>query len=211
MTERDELRTRMKRRRAELSAAELSWISEQIGRRVLAMDEYKNARRVLCYHALPAEVQTADLLAQMLEQGKAVYLPVMGRGRSMKAVRLRSMDALHKSAFGVYEPNGDEAIDPEQLDLILVPGLAFDREGGRLGYGAGYFDRFLPQCTGLIAGLAAECQLAERVPVEAHDVFMHRIVTERTVYDCANSGFPLRARRVKRICLWHIRSQSGKR
>ncbi len=187
MTERDELRTEMKRRRAELSAAELSEVSAQIGRRVLAMDEYKQARRVMCYCALPAEVQTADLIAEMLRSGKEVYLPVMGRHRSMTAVRLRAMNALHKSRFGVSEPDGDEAITPERLDLILVPGLAFDRTGGRLGYGAGYYDRFLPRCTGMIAGLAAECQLAEHVSVQAHDVPMHRIITERAVYDCTQS------------------------
>ena len=74
MTERDELRNLMKRRRAELGAARLSEISTEIGRRVLAMNEYKDARRVMCYWALPAEVQTADLIGQMLRDGKEVYI-----------------------------------------------------------------------------------------------------------------------------------------
>jgi 5-formyltetrahydrofolate cyclo-ligase len=178
----------MKRRRAELGAARISEISAQIGRRVLALNEYKEARRVMCYCALPAEVQTADLIGQMLRDGKEVYLPVMGKGRSLTAVRLRAADALHQSRFGVLEPDGNEAVEPEMLDLILVPGLAFDRMGGRLGYGAGYYDRFLPRCTGLIAALAAECQMAEHVPVQAHDVPMQRIITERAVYDCVNGG-----------------------
>ena len=192
MTERDELRNLMKRRRAELGAARLSEISTEIGRRVLAMNEYKDARRVMCYWALPAEVQTAGLIGQMLRDGKEVYLPVMGKGRSMTAVRLRTVNALHTSRFGVSEPDGNETVEPEKLDLILVPGLAFDKSGGRLGYGAGYYDRFLPRCRGLIAGLAAQCQMAEQVSVQAHDVPMHRVITERAVYECANSGFPLR-------------------
>ena len=185
MTERDQLRVKMKLMREEESMLQVLEASARIGERVLAMPEYRSAKRVFCYHSLPMEVQTGGLIREMLRQGKEVYLPVVEKGRFMKAIRLRDADAVHRGAFKVMEPDGDEEIDPAQLDLILTPGLAFDRAGGRIGYGAGCFDRFLPDCRGTIVGLALEKQLVDRVPMEAHDVYMHQVITEEAVYHCA--------------------------
>lgn len=185
MTERDQLRVKMKLMREDASMFQVLEASARIGERVLAMPEYRDAKRVFCYHSLPMEVQTGGLIREMLRQGKEVYLPVTQKGRLMKAVRLRDADAVHRGAFKVMEPDGDEEIDPAQLDLILTPGLAFDRTGGRIGYGAGCFDRFLPKCRGLIIGLSLDAQMVEKVPMEAHDVFMHRVATETGVIDCA--------------------------
>ena len=185
MTERDELRVRMKELREKMSMLQVLEASARIGERVLALDEYRAAKKIFCYYSLPMEVQTGGLIREMLRQGKEVYLPVTSRDRTMKAVRLRAPDAVHRGAFKVMEPDGEEAIDPAELDLILAPGLAFDRAGGRIGYGAGCFDRFLPNCRGLIAALAMEMQLVDEVPMEPHDVYMHRIVTESGIIDCS--------------------------
>ena len=187
MIERDELRFQMRMMREKASALQVMEMSARIGERVLALPEYKRACRIFCYHALPMEVQTAGLIREMIREGKEVYLPVLGKRRTMRAVRLRESTMLHKGAFGVYEPDGNEEIDPARLELILTPGLAFDRMGGRIGYGAGYFDRFLPKCKGLIVALALEMQMVERVPMEAHDVYMHRIITEQTMYCCTEA------------------------
>lgn len=184
MTERDELRVKVKMLREKTSMLQVLEASARIGERVLAMDEYRAAKTVFCYYSLPMEVQTGGLIREMLRQGKEVYLPVTGKDRSMKAVRLRKADAVHRGAFKVMEPDGDEEIDPAGLDLILTPGLAFDRAGGRIGYGAGCFDRFLPRCRGLIVGLALDMQLVDEVPMEVHDVYMHRIITQSGVIDC---------------------------
>ena len=188
MTEREELRVQIKLKRQEASMLQVLELSARISERIIAMPEYRAAKRIFCYYALSMEVQTAGLIREMLREGKEVYLPVTGKDNSIKAVRLSRPEALHKGAFRVMEPDGDEEIDPAGLDLILTPGLAFDRAGGRIGYGAGCFDRFLPRCRGLIVGLALEMQMVERVPMEPHDVFMHRIVTEDAVYDCAGGA-----------------------
>lgn len=187
MTERDMLRVKMKLLREEASMLQVLEASARIGERVLSLPEYRAAQRVFCYHSLPMEVQTGGLIREMLRQGKEVYLPVTQKDRTMKAVRLRDADALRRGSFKVMEPDGDEEIDPEKLDLILTPGLAFDRAGGRIGYGAGCFDRFLPNCRGTIAALALDMQMVERVPMEAHDVFMHLVVTETAVIRCARA------------------------
>ncbi len=159
-------------------------MSARISERIIGMPEYRAARRIFCYSALPMEVQTAGLIREMLRAGKEVYLPVTQKDNTLRALRLQSPEAMHRGAFRVMEPDGNEEIDPAQLDLILTPGLAFDRTGGRIGYGAGCFDRFLPRCRGLIVGMALEMQMVDHVPMEAHDVFMQRIVTENGVYDC---------------------------
>lgn len=184
MIDKDELRFRMRLQREKVSALQLMEISARIGERVLAMKQYRDAQRVMCYYGLPSEVQTAGLIREMIRSGRQIYLPVMGRGRSLRAVRLERIEALHRAAFGVMEPSAGEEIAPEELDLILTPGLAFDKAGGRIGYGRGYYDRFLPRCRGTIAGLAASWQLVECVPMENRDVYMHFVVTEDEVYRC---------------------------
>ena len=185
MTDRDMLRVKMKLLREEASMLQVLEASARIGERILTMPEYRAAKKVFCYFSLPMEVQTGGLIREMIRQGKEVCLPVTNRDRTMKALRLRDAEAVHRGAFKVMEPDGDEEIEPAALDLILTPGLAFDRAGGRIGYGAGCFDRFLPKCRGLIVGLALDMQMVDSVPMEAHDVFMHRIVTETAVYECA--------------------------
>ena len=99
----------------------------------------------------------------------------------MEAAYLDAPDDLAPGAFGIPEPQG-EAADPASIDLTLVPGAAFDKSGGRLGRGGGYYDRYLPLVRGLTVGLAFECQMLETVPREAHDIGIQRVVTESAVY-----------------------------
>ncbi len=188
MTERDELRRKMKQLREEGSALQVLEMSARISERVIAMPEYRAAKRIFCYAALPMEVQTGGLIREILREGKELYLPVTGKDNRLSAVRLTGPENMHRGAFRVMEPDGDETIDPARLDLILTPGLAFDRAGGRIGYGAGCFDRFLPECRGLVVGLAFEMQLVDRVPMEAHDFRMQRLVTEERIYLCGEQG-----------------------
>ena len=184
MTARDELRMQIRRQREEMSALYVLEMSARIGERLIAMPEYRAAKRVFCYHSLPMEVQTGGLIREILREGKELYLPVTGKDNMITAVRLTDPERMHRGAFRVMEPDGNESIDPSELDMILTPGLAFDRAGGRIGYGAGCFDRFLPKCRGLIVGLAFEMQLVDRVPMEPHDVRMHRVISEKQIYCC---------------------------
>lgn len=185
MNERELLRKNMKALREEVSALHVLEMSARICERVIAMPEYHAAKRILCYNALQMEVQTGGLIREILRAGKELYLPVTGENHNITAVRLLDPEKVHRGAFRVMEPDGNETIDPGKLDLVLVPGLAFDRSGGRIGYGAGCFDRFLPSCRGVKAGLALEMQLINRVPMESHDVYVDLVVTEKEIYRCA--------------------------
>lgn len=184
MTDKNLLRTEIRRQCRSYSTMHVMEMSVCISERIIALPEYQKAQRVFCYHALPMEVQTGGLIREMLRVGKQVYLPVTRADRAMEAVRLRDAEAVHRAAYGIMEPDGDDAAEPETMDLILVPGMAFDRAGRRLGRGGGYFDAFLPRCRGLIVGVTFERQLLDQVPVEEHDWLMDRIITEQAVYDC---------------------------
>ena len=169
------LRARMRACRA--SAYNLP-LSERACARILALPEYERARIVLLYHSVGGEVDTLKLIDRMLADGKTVCLPaIVSRG----VMEARRMDCLVPGAYGIPCPEGP-AVPPEQIDLIVVPGLAFDRFCHRLGQGGGYYDRYLPTCRGITIGLAFDCQLVDDLPHAAHDAPLDYVATESTLY-----------------------------
>ena len=134
------------------------------------------------------EVQLYSLIEKALAEGKRVALPlIVGKG-VMEAVRVRALSDLVPGAFDIPTVREErrEIVDPKSLDCVLVPGAAFSRTGARLGLGAGFYDRFLsekaPQAQRI--AVAFSCQLMEDIPVEAHDVKMQWIVTEKERIVC---------------------------
>lgn len=179
-----EIRRRIRTLRRELADKDL--LSAQILSRLTAEDFWQAADLILFYVDLPDEVRTTLLLQTSLLQGRKIAVPYCDENE-LRLTRLLQMQELAAAAFGVQEPvpelrrNPERMVDPAQVDLVLVPGLAFDRHGGRLGLGKGYYDRLLlrlrPDC--LRVGLAFACQLIDRVPCEEHDQPVDVIVTER--------------------------------
>ncbi len=155
--------------------------SRRIVENLLGLAEYQNASGVMSYMPIGSEADVEAFNRQALADGKALYLPVSLSGGSMYASRLRAMDRLRKGRFGVREPEQDEKAPEGAIQMIVIPGLAFDRMGGRIGYGAGYYDRFLPGVPAWRVGVCFEDQLADCVPMGAHDVAMEILVTERGV------------------------------
>jgi len=175
--------------RRSLPEAEKQRLSRIIVERLVELPAYVSARTVMLYVHLPDEVHTTHLLADAARRGKRVVVPYC-EGERLGLFRMESLDELAPGAFGVLEPKpelrGDPARDvsPEQLDLIVVPGVAFDSRGGRLGRGKAYYDGLLSRAgpdTALVA-VAFECQMVDEVPMQAHDVSMQRIVTEKKIY-----------------------------
>ncbi len=158
--------------------------------RVEALPEFQSARRVQFYVDVRSEVRTRPLLGRALEAGKKVIVPCCVDD-NLELFHLEKMEELEPGCFGILEPRNDlrglpaRKFDVGNVDLILVPGVAFDRRGGRMGHGRGFYDRLLrrarPQ-TPLIA-LAFECQLVEAVPMEEHDLHVDKVVTEDAIYD----------------------------
>jgi len=144
----------------------------------------------MVYMALPQEVQTTRIIARARLLHKRVAVPVVS-GNSLAAVELPDDPAqLRHSRLGILEPYGTHVIiPPEEIGCIMVPGVAFDYRGGRLGFGKGYYDRFLSQlpATTYRCGLAFGIQVVPCVPQASHDVCMHGIVTEQGLIPCVKA------------------------
>jgi 5-formyltetrahydrofolate cyclo-ligase len=146
---------------------------------------------VMVYVSKQAEADTHGLIRSLLEEGRHVIVPIIEQEtKSLRLSYLRSLDHLSPSTFSVPEPIGMEiAADPETIAVVVVPMLAFDARGNRLGYGAGYYDRFFHRCPkALRIGVAFACQEFPAVPADSDDVQMDFIVTEDGIRDCHSFG-----------------------
>lgn len=178
------LRARRARIPAELRAA---W-SAAVAARVQGLDLWRRAETVqLFIGALPGEVETRRLAAACLAAGKTLVCPRVAGGR-LELRRVEELNALARSdRWGLWEPTERCApVEPRAIDLALVPGLGFDRRGGRLGMGGGFYDRFLAETGAHRVGLCFELQLLLSTPVDGRDAAMHRVVTELRVIDAAD-------------------------
>lgn len=164
-------------------------ISRLICEKLASLPEYAKAATVMGYVDVRDEVRTRDFLAQVLREGKRLVVPYCV-DNELELFRLANMGELTVATFGLLEPkpelrqSADRRVEPAELDLIIVPGLAFDREGGRIGHGKGYYDRLLPRvpATTPSIALAFECQMFPRIPMQPHDTFMDKVITEKAVY-----------------------------
>ncbi|HUT09751.1 MAG TPA: 5-formyltetrahydrofolate cyclo-ligase [Thermoguttaceae bacterium] len=165
-------------------------LSRRICRRLASLPEYERAAMVMFYVDFASEVRTRQFLPAAWEAGKRVVVPFCA-GDELELFRIESMEELAEGSYGILEPTEairsrrERRVDAAQLDLIVVPGLAFDCHGGRLGQGKGYYDRLLrtvrPDAT--VIALAFECQLFPAVPMRPNDVYVHKVITEAAVYD----------------------------
>lgn len=144
----------------------------------------------MVYVGYRSEVRTDALISQLLPAGKAVHVPWCDNDQ-LRLFRLESLSELQPGAFGIPEPPAElrhipqRAGDACDLDVVVVPGIAFDRAGRRLGQGKGYYDRLLRDVRDdcILVGLAFDAQIVERVPVTSHDVPVDLIVTESEVIE----------------------------
>ncbi len=181
----DDIRRKMLQLRSNILGDDHKRRSSQVMQLVMADEEYSSCSRVLAYMPIRNEVSTEDLLSHALGSGKALYLPrVVRDSRELEIVRVFDLSRdLVKGAFGILEPG--LALEPadqreiERIELAVIPGVAFDREGYRIGYGAGYFDRFLPRLSGecLTIGVCFKEQLVERLPRDLWDIRVKRVVS----------------------------------
>ena len=184
MMTKGELRKILIRRLKQQKEDERRRRSELIRRKVFRLGAFRQAGVIGCYVALPYEVQTWRMIKAMLLKGKRVVVPIaQPRTKQLRLSELRDPDReLASGAYGVWEPipSARRPVSVRELELILVPGLAFDRQGNRLGHGHGYFDRFLERLSKatLTIGLAFRFQIFDRLPTSSHDHPVHQILTD---------------------------------
>ncbi|MEO2036696.1 MAG: 5-formyltetrahydrofolate cyclo-ligase [Planctomycetaceae bacterium] len=173
---------------------------DELSRRIvgafMALPEYATASVAMFYVGVGSEVQTRHDLAFALESDKTIVVPWCNVNGELQLFRLESIHELETGMYHIPEPRRElrelpeKQIDAEEPDVIMVPGVAFDERGARLGHGNGYYDKLLQRAradTSCIA-LAFECQVFEEIPVAPHDVFMDKMITEDRVLQGQGRG-----------------------
>ena len=164
-------------------------VSEKIVNRFIDLPEYQLAQTIMFYVDVRDEVRTRQALPAAVASGKRIIVPYCVDGE-LELFWLENMEELELGMYRILEPKNElrtlesKRLQPTDLDLVMVPGVAFDRTGGRTGHGKGYYDKLLQHArldAPLIA-LAFECQMFEKIPAENHDIYMDKIVTEDAVY-----------------------------
>ena len=180
-----DLRKRMLAARRALTKQECAAYSAAITERILSHEALKQAGAVFAYAAMEDEVQTETLLSGILEMGKRVAIPLITGKRTMEAVLVPSIDVLEYGAFHILTVREErrKILPPQEIDCVIVPGVAFGMDGTRLGMGGGYYDTFLPKAEHAVRIAAAfQCQITEDIPRFPHDCGIDWIVTEQGVF-----------------------------
>jgi 5-formyltetrahydrofolate cyclo-ligase len=182
-----EIRRQMLRRRGALSASEVETAERAVHAHLIALGEYGRAASMIAYTAVGGEVATTRLIETAFADGKSVFLPRI-RGGEMTFAEHRRGEPLAIGRFGIPEPHGPEWMPSEHLAVVLVPLVAFDGDGRRIGRGGGFYDRALtrlPHDVPLI-GLGYAFQQCARIPHDAWDVSLDLVVSERGPIRCGN-------------------------
>ncbi len=155
--------------------------SDRICKHLEKLDVFKSAKTILIYHALPDEVQTSEFLERW-HGGKRIVLPlVVGDDLVLKEF---SPDKIVPGYKGIPEPSPDAAtVDPKEVELAVIPGVAFDSDCYRLGRGKGFYDRLIPSLEAPLVGLAFDFQIVDKVPVEIFDRKLDMVVTQSAIFE----------------------------
>src|SRR5262245_12763674 len=165
-------------------------LSRVICDRFMALPDSAAAKMVLFYIDVRAEVRTRHSLPAALASGKTIVVPWCNDQGELELFRLSNMDELAIGMYKILEPKPElrllpeKQVRPEELDIVMVPGVAFDSRGARMGHGKGYYDKLLQHARpdAPLVALAFDCQFFPEIPVAPHDIFMDRIITETTVH-----------------------------
>lgn len=173
-----------------LSKDEVSQKSYEIIKNLKSLEEYKSGRLIMCYVDFNNEVMTKAFIDQSIEEGKRILVPAIADTtagkKEMCAAEIASVKSdLEPGAYGILEPkkNNLKKVEPSEIDLVVVPGVVFNTDGHRIGYGAGYYDRFLKKLrSGCVkVGVAFEIQVLTQIPVDKHDVPVEILITENGI------------------------------
>jgi len=192
MKDKVKLRKEILARRKALSKEERKALSRKILQHFLESPFFSKARTIFLYASFGSEVETFELIGKAILRGKLIALPRTHlREKKLSFHRLYTLGELVPGPYGILEPPGTNLEIPlERADLVIVPGVAFDRRGYRLGYGGGFYDRLLSKTRVLKIALAFALQVLPKIPTKAHDIRVDYIFTEREVIFCQKPTSP---------------------
>lgn len=178
-----QLRRDIAARLAQAGAEELARADLSIYAALLALPQFAAAASVMCFASFRGEVNTWPLMEAILTEGKTLSLPRITEHGLMQAQQITDIAALTRQDYDIFAPPAESPlIEPARLDLVIVPGLAFDAAGWRLGRGGGYYDRFLAATPAYKLALCYELQLLPELPHAPHDIRMDAVLTEYRLY-----------------------------
>ncbi|MGI6124150.1 MAG: 5-formyltetrahydrofolate cyclo-ligase [Acetivibrionales bacterium] len=181
--EKNQLRKEISKKRNQLNENAAKNASETIVRTLESLPDLLQAKVIFSYMPYGKEVDIKPLNQWILDQGKVLCLPRVINSVEMEAREINSInnEGLFESSFGILEPTTEnKLVDIDKIDSIIVPGLAFDKTGNRMGHGRGYYDRFLSRCpaTTIFIGVAYSFQVFNSIPFDNYDVKVHKVITE---------------------------------
>lgn len=176
-SDKNEVRYKMKNLREVLLDTEKRNAAREVFDRLEKTAAFLMAERIMMYHSLPDELYTHDFLRKWSGR-KRFYLPRVN-GVDLEVLPYEE-SRLELGSFHIEEPTGNDLTDPEEIELVVVPAVAYDRKGRRLGRGKGFYDRFLQHTKATKVGVGYDFQLVESLPSEAHDVPMDIVITQKT-------------------------------
>ncbi|MBW7888559.1 MAG: 5-formyltetrahydrofolate cyclo-ligase [Bacteroidetes bacterium] len=181
-----EIRTEILEKRKSLSSDEVVIRSHQIVQQLFSINEVQTAKKIHCYvSALSNEVRTEEILKYILAEKRQLYVPkIQKQNKNLSSIQINSLSELDKGTMGIPEPCNENAVQQIAFDVIIVPLLAVDNNGNRIGFGGGYYDRFLSSVEGIKIGICYDFQLLPEIPSEPHDVRLDIIAAESHVIRC---------------------------
>ncbi len=178
MQTKSEIRKILKEKRLNLNKNKKNIFDEKIYKKIISNSSFKKAEHVLFYISFKNEVDTIKLILNNLYK-KNIYVPKV-KGNKIDIYKINSLEDLEKGAFSIPEPKADsKKIDPKIIDFALIPGIAFDDSGHRIGFGKGYYDYLNKNLNCLKVGLAYNFQIVDNIPAEKHDIKVDLIITDK--------------------------------
>lgn len=178
----NKIREEMKRKRKSMNLEDVFQKSQSVQKCFLEIEQYKNAKSVMVYISLGNEVDTTEIIRDAFSSGKNVLVPVTdSETYEISAHKITVTTEFEKGTFSVKEPKERVCFDKNEIDVVVVPGIAFDRHGGRIGFGKGCYDKFLKGTKAIKIGFCYDFQLVEHIETESNDVSMDYIITEKEI------------------------------
>lgn len=178
----DTVRRLVLARRARVDGVDREVAARAVADAVLALPELRGDEPVIGFVSIRSEIGTEPLLRALVEAGRALLLPYVAEDGTLQAAPVRSLEELDPGYRGIPEPRARLPVDPASAGAVIVPGVAFDEAGRRLGYGGGFYDRFLARCGAAPRiGICFELQVVDEVPAAEWDEQVDVVVTEQRV------------------------------
>lgn len=186
------IREKVLKKRKNLNKEKRAIYSNEIISKIFNSSYYKNAKTIMCFISFSDEVDTHEFIKQSIKDWKKIVVPItFPKTHELKPSLLKDFNELEPGFYNILTPKKEfeRFIDPKDIDLVITPGVAFRKDGYRVGYGGGYYDRFLSKIPDTpTIGIAFDIQIVEDLPVDSYDIPVDYIYTEKNILTSKNAN-----------------------